>query len=325
MFVIVCERKPMERVVFLDRSTLKATLRAPAFAHEWHDYAETRSQEVAGRIRDATIVITNKVAVREAALEEAGELKLIALAATGFDVVDVEACRRRKVSVVNARGYASQSVAEHVFLLMLALRRNLIAYREDVERGLWQKSSQFCLLDHAIVDLHDSTLGIVGYGANGRAVEKLARAFGMRVRISERKEAKSVRDGRASFEETLRASDVVSLHCPLTPETHHLIGAEELTMMRESALLINCGRGALVDESALIEGLRAGSIAGAGIDVLSEEPPTSSNPLLEAKLPNLIVTPHIAWASTEAMRILADQIIDNLEAFVSGAPQNLVV
>lgn len=314
----------MERIVFLDRGTLKAALRAPAFAHEWHDYAETHTQEVAGRIRDATIVITNKVAVRDAALEEAGELKLIALAATGFDVVDVEACRRRKVSVVNARGYASQSVAEHVFLLMLALRRNLIAYREDVERGLWQKSSQFCVLDHAIVDLHDSTLGIVGYGANGRAVEKIARAFGMCVLISERKDAKSVRVGRTSFEETLRASDVVSLHCPLTPETHHLIGAEELRMMRESALLINCGRGALVNESVLLEGLRAGLIAGAGIDVLSEEPPTKGNPLLEARLPNLIVTPHIAWASTEAMRILADQIIDNLEAFVSGAPQNLI-
>ncbi len=314
----------MERIVFLDRSTIKASFRPPAFAHEWQDYAETRADEVAERIRDATIVITNKVAVREAALEAASELKLIALAATGFDVVDLEACGRRGVSVVNARGYASQSVAEHVFLLMLALRRNLIAYRADVERGLWQKSSQFCLLDHAIVDLHESTLGIVGYGANARAVEKLARAFGMRVVISERKDAKSVRDGRASFEETLRASDVVSLHCPLTPETRHLIGANELKMMREDALLINCGRGALVDEAALIEGLRAGSIAGAGIDVLSAEPPTNGNPLLESKLPNLIVTPHVAWASTEAMRILADQIIDNLEAFVSGAPQNLV-
>lgn len=314
----------MERIVFLDRGTLKTTLRPPAFAHEWRDYAETQAQEVAERIRDATIVITNKVAVRDAALEEAGELKLIALAATGFDVVDLEACRRRGVSVVNARGYASQSVAEHVFLLMLALRRNLIAYREDVERGLWQKSLQFCLLDHTIVDLHDSTLGIVGYGENGRAVEKIARAFGMRVIISERKEAKSVRDGRASFEETLRASDTLSLHCPLTPETRHLIGANELTLMRKNALLINCGRGALVDEAALIEGLRDELIAGAGIDVLSVEPPTKGNPLLEAELPNLIVTPHIAWASTEAMRILADQLIDNLEAFAGGAPQNLV-
>ncbi|MGI8656363.1 MAG: D-2-hydroxyacid dehydrogenase [Pyrinomonadaceae bacterium] len=315
----------MERIVFLDRSTIKVSFRPPAFAHEWQDYAETRADEVAERIRDATIVVTNKVAVREAALEAAGELKLIALAATGFDVVDLEACRRCGVSVVNARGYASQSVAEHVFMLTLALRRNLIAYRADVERGLWQKSSQFCLLDHAIVDLHESTLGIVGYGANARAVEKLARAFGMRVVISERKDAKSVRDGRAGFEETLRASGMVSLHCPLTPETRYLIGANELKMMREGALLINCGRGALVDEAALIEGLRAGSIAGAGIDVLSAEPPTNGNPLLESKLPNLIVTPHVAWASRETMRILADQIIDNLEAFVKGAPQNLVV
>jgi len=314
----------MERIVFLDRSTLKTSLRAPDFAHEWQDYAETHTQEVAGRIRDATIVVTNKVAMREAALEGARELKLIALAATGFDVVDVEACRRRKVSVVNVRGYASQSVAEHVFLLMLALRRNLIAYRTDVERGLWQKSSQFCVLDHAIVDLHRSTLGLIGYGATGRAVEKIARAFGMRVIISEHKDAKSIRVGRTSFEETLRVSDVVSLHCPLTQETHYLIGANELTMMRGDALLINCGRGALVNEVALIEGLRKGLIAGAGFDVLSVEPPTKGNPLLEVKLPNLIVTPHIAWASREAMRILADQLIDNLEAFVKAAPQNLV-
>ncbi len=314
----------MERIVFLDRSTIKVSLRAPAFAHEWQDYAETSADEVVERIRDATIVITNKVRVREAALEAARELRLIAVAATGFDIVDVEVCRRRGVNVANARGYAGQSVAEHVLMLMLALRRNLFAYRKDVERGLWQTSSQFCLLDHAIVDLHDSTLGIIGYGATGRAVEKLARAFGMRVLVSEHKDANTIRDGRASFEKTLRRSDILSLHCPLTPETRHLIGAKELRMMRADALLINCGRGALVDEAALIEGLQKQLIAGAGFDVLSEEPPTKGNPLLEADLPNLIVTPHIAWASREAMRILADQLIDNLEAFVNGVPQNLV-
>ncbi len=314
----------MERIVFLDRSTIKAELRTPAFAHEWQDYAETSADEVAERIRDATIVITNKVPLRRIALERACELKLIALAATGFDVVDVEACRVRGIRVANARNYASHSVAEHVLMLMLALRRNLLAYREDVERGLWQQSSQFCLLDHSIGDLHNNVLGIVGYGAIGQAVEKLAQAFGMRVLVSEHKGEVKVRNGRTSFEETLRASDIVSLHCPLTEETRHLIGARELKMMRKSALLINCGRGALVNEAALVEALQKGLIAGAGFDVLSFEPPRDGNPLLNVKLPNLIVTPHIAWASDGAMRMLANQLINNLEAFMEGAPQNLV-
>lgn len=315
----------MERIVFLDRGTLKANLRAPAFEHEWRDYAETRALEVAGRIRDATIVITNKVAVREAALDEAPSLKLIAVAATGYDVVDLEACRKRGISVVNVRDYASRSVAEHVLMLMLALRRNLISYRADVERGQWQKSAQFCLLDHRIADLHGATLGLMGYGAIARAVEKLARAFGMTILVSEHKNASGlVRAGRVRFEETLRASDVVSLHCPLTQETRDLIGAQELALMPEDALLINCARGALVNEAALVESLRRGEIAGAGFDVLSMEPPANGNPLLDAKLPNLIVTPHNAWASKGTMRLLADRLVDNLEAFVRGEPQNII-
>ncbi len=209
-------------------------------------------------------------------------------------------------------------------MLVLALRRNLLNYRADIERGLWQQASQFCLHTHTIRDLHACTLGIIGYGALGQAVEKLASALGMNVLIAERKDAETLRAGRTSFAETLRASDVLSLHCPLTDETRHLIGAAEFELMKREALLINTARGGLVDESALVAALREGRIAGAGFDVLSREPPVEGNPLLELRLPNFILTPHVAWASREAMQTLADQLIDNLEAFVRGEPQNLV-
>ena len=306
----------MEKIVFLDRGTLKADLRRPAFAHEWVDYAETRPAEVVERLRDATIAITNKVRLGEAELSSLPELKLIAVAATGVDIIDLEYCQRRGIIVSNVRDYARHSLPEHVFMLMLSLRRNLVSYREDIHDGAWQRATQFCLLDHDIHDLHGSVLGIVGYGALGQAVEKLALAFGMRVLISEHKGARAVRAGRTSFDETLRASDIISLHCPLTDETRALIGTAELEKMKRHALLINTARGGLVDEAALAEGLRTGLIAGAGFDVLSNEPPRDGgNPLLDLRLPNFILTPHVAWASREAMQALADQLVENIEAF----------
>ena len=213
---------------------------------------------------------------------------------------------------------------EHVFSLLLALRRNLIAYHEELRAGKWQNSKVFCLLDHPIRELHDSTLGIIGYGALGQAVEKLAHAFGMRTLISEHKSSSDLRTGRTSFEEVLSDSDVITLHCPLNQETRGLIGADELAEMKRNAVLINCGRGGLVDEMALINALKTGLIAGAGVDVLGDEPPRSGNPLLDFHSPNLIVTPHIAWASLEAMQTLADYLVSNLERFVKGEPQNLV-
>jgi glycerate dehydrogenase len=306
----------LEKIVFLDRGTLKADLRRPAFAHEWVDYAETRPAEVVERLRDATIAITNKVRLGEAELSSLPELKLIAVAATGLDIIDLEYCQRRGIIVSNVRDYARHSLPEHVFMLMLSLRRNLVSYREDIHDGAWQRATQFCLLDHDIHDLHGSVLGIVGYGALGQAVEKLALAFGMRVLISEHKGAQAVRAGRTSFDETLRASDIISLHCPLTDGTRALIGAAELEKMKRHALLINTARGGLVDEAALAEGLRTGLIAGAGFDVLSSEPPRDGgNPLLDLRLPNFILTPHVAWASREAMQALADQLVENIEAF----------
>lgn len=314
----------MERIVFLDRNTLRADIRSPAFAHEWREYGATRAEDVVERLVGASIAIVNKVEIREAQLAELPALRLIALAATGTDNIDLKSCRERGIAVSNVRGYATHSLPEHVFMLMLALRRNLTNYRADLHAGAWQRAEEFCLLDHPIRDLHGSTLGVIGHGALGQSVEQLARAFGMNVLIAERKDAGVAREGRTAFAEVLCASDIITLHTPLTDETRHLIGAAELAAMKPEAVLINCARGGVVDETALIEALRAGIIAGAGIDVLSREPPREGNALVELDLPNLIVTPHVAWASLQAMQTLADQLIENIEAFVSGAGRNLV-
>lgn len=314
----------MERIVFLERNTVQANFRRPNFEHEWIEYGESLQDQVLDRLRGATIVISNKLALREPDLSRLPQLKLIAIAATGFDCVDLDYCHRRGISVCNVRGYAANSVSEHVLMLMLALRRNLIAYREDVQAGEWQQSKQFCLYTHQLRDLRGSTLGVIGYGAIGRSVVRLAESIGMRVMISERKNATTTCEGRTSFTETLRQSDVVTLHCPLTEETRGLFGRAEFELMKRDALLINTARGGLIDDAALINALQSGEIAGAAVDALRNEPPREGNVLLDLDLPNLIVTPHVAWASNEAMQALADQVIDNLEAFVAGRPRNLL-
>ncbi len=314
----------MYRIVFLDRDALRANVRRPSFPHEWIEYSESASDQVVERLREASIAIVNKISLREPELAHLPDLKLIAVAATGVDIVDLESCRRRGIAVTNVRHYAVHSVPEHALMLMLALSRNLVSYLDDVKRGDWQVAPQFCLFDHPIRDLHGRTLGIIGYGALGKAVEKLASAFGMHILISEHKNARDIRPGRTIFETVLKTSDIVTLHCPLTNETRHLIGESELKQMRRDALLINTARGGLVDEAALAHALKTKIIGGAGFDVLREEPPRDGNPLLELDLPNFILTPHNAWASDEAMQALADQLIDNIEAFVQGNPQNLV-
>jgi len=315
----------MEHIVFLERNTFKVEFRRPTFPHEWIDYEETTSAQIVERMRDATIAICNKLPLREPELAQLPKLKLIAVAATGVDNIDLDYCKRINLAVCNVRNYATHSLAEHVLLLTLALRRNLSAYMQDVRSGKWQQARQFCLLDHPIHDLHGSAMGIIGYGFLGRSVAALAKAMGMRVLISEHKNAAEVREGRMAFTDVISSSDVVSLHCPLTDATRNMIDVAELQMMRRNALLINTARGGLVNETALINALKDGLIAGAAFDVLSEEPPRRSNPLLEADLQNLIVTPHVAWASLEAMKTLADQLVDNLEAFVRGEKLNRVV
>jgi glycerate dehydrogenase len=312
----------METIVFLDRDTLRADLRAPSFEHRWINYGETKPEEVFERLRDATVAVVNKVKLGEEVLARLPSLKLVAVAATGTDNVDVEFCKSRGVGVTNVRGYARTTVPEHVLALVLALRRSLFAYREDVRRGAWERAPHFTLLTHEIRDLRGSALGVVGYGSLGRAVAGLGAALGMRVLVAEHKGAREVREGRVAFDEVLRESDVLTLHVPLRAETRGLVGREELSRMKRSAVLINCARGGVVDEAALAAALVEGRIAGAGVDVLTGEPPRAAagrrNPLLELDLPNLIVTPHVAWASREAMQALADQLVDNIEAFIRG-------
>jgi glycerate dehydrogenase len=312
------------RVVFLDRSTLKANMRRPGFEHTWQDYPVTPPTELRRRLSEATIAITNKVALRSETLQQLPQLKLIAIAATGFDVVDVPWCRAHGIAVANIRNYAVHTVPEHAFALIGALRRNLLAYRQDVENGRWQQAEQFCFFDHPIRDLHGATLGIVGEGVLGQATANVGRGFGMKVLFADHAPPKAPGVVFTPFEEVLAQSDVISLHVPLSSETRNMIGLKQLQRMKRTAILINTARGGLVEEAALARALREGLIAGAGFDVLTTEPPREGTPLLELPPPNFILTPHVAWASDEAMQVLADQLIDNIEAFVRGAPQNLV-
>ena len=314
----------MQKIVFLDSDTVIADVRRPSFAHEWQAYPATTSEQVVSRLRDASIAITNKVLLRREALEQLPGLKMVAIAATGTDNVDIEYCRERGIVVSNIRNYSVHTVPEHVFMLMLALRRNLLAFHSDVRKGEWQKAAQFCLFTHPVRDLHATTLGIIGHGAIGKAVEQIALAFGMKVLFAEHKGAAAVRPGYTAFETVLRESDVITLHLPLKEQTRHLIGTAEFGLMQTHALLINTARGGLVDEAALLEALRTGRIAGAGFDVLAKEPPTAGHPLLDLDMPNFILTPHIAWSGRAAMQTLADQLIDNIEAFVAGTPNNRV-
>jgi len=315
----------MERIVFLDRDSVQAEIRRPEFPHEWRDFPATSAAQVVDRLEGATIAISNKVPVMADSLARLPDIKMIAVCATGTNNVDLDYCRVHGITVSNIRNYAVHSVPEHVFMMILALRRNLLGYRDDVRNGRWQTSEQFCLTTHPIADLHGSTLGVIGHGTLGKAVAKLGIAFGMRVLIAEHKGAARVRDGYAPFDTVLAESDVISLHSPLTPATRNLIGAAELKRMRRHALLINTARGGLVDEAALAAALQQNEIGGAGFDVLTAEPPRGGNPLLDVDQPNFILTPHVAWASGNAMQIMADQLIDNIEAFVRGAPQNRVV
>lgn len=314
----------MDKIVFLDRKTVKATFKTPSFTHEWLEFDMTTKSEVVRRLKEATIAITNKVQIRKEEIDQLPSLRLVQVAATGTDCVDSKYCREKGIIVSNIRNYSTISVSEHVFSLIFALRRNLLSNNNFAQNGDWQKSDIFCSLDFPIRDLHNSTVGIIGYGAIGKAVEKIALAFGMKVLIAERKGVANTRNSRITFEELISSSDIITLHCPLTDETRGLIGSEELRKMKPNSLLINCGRGGLVDEYALVSALKNGQIGGAGVDVLSNEPPTYGNVLLEANLKNLILTPHVAWASIEAMQILADQVIENLESFVEGNPKNVV-
>lgn len=318
--------------VFLDRASLDRgdlDLAALEQAAERMTYFEqTRPGEVVERIRPVQAVITNKVVLDADAIAAASRLKAILVAATGVNNVDVEAARRAGITVMNCRAYGTDAVAQHTILLMLCLLTSHHAYAQDVRGGEWSRSSFFCLLGHPIREAAGKTLGIVGYGTLGRRVAELAEAFGMRVRVSERPGGGAAEAGgrprRVPFEQLAEEADVLSLHCPLTPETEGLINADVLARMASDAVLVNTARGGLVREQDLLDALRAGAIAGAAVDVVSEEPPPADHALVEAyaagTAPNLLVTPHCAWGSREARQRVVDQLAEGLVAYQRGEP-----
>lgn len=313
------------KVVVLDRDTL---VRRPFdfhFEHILEEYSHTLPEQTAERLAGADIVVSNKVFISAEHIAANPQLKLIAVSATGYNNVDIQAAKAAGITVCNIRAYGNESVAEHAFMLMIALMRNLPAYQRDVAAGLWEKSPFFCHFGAPMRDLNGKTLAIFGRGNIGNTLAGYARAFNMNVVFGEHKHAAAVREGYVSFDTAIRSADVFSLHCPLTENTANMIGEAELQQMKPGAIIINCGRGGLVDENALVAALKYGQLGGAGFDVLTEEPPRQGNPLLKARLPNLIVTPHMAWASDEAMNRLFDILVANINGFMRGEPQNVVV
>lgn len=284
----------------------------------------TSPEQLLSHARGAQVLISNKVPLRAEHFAQLPELKLVAVAATGVNQIDLDAARAHGVAVCNVRNYGADAVAEHALMLMLALSRNLFAYRRAVLEGGWQQSAQFCLHAAPMKDLSARTLAVCGGGAIGEALAAKAAALGMRLMRVERKGAAQVRAGYTRFETALAEADVLSLHLPLNDDTRGLIGAAELALMKPDALLINTARGGLVDEAALLAALQAGRLGGAGLDVLDTEPPRQGNPLLDVELPNLIITPHAAWLSEQALAKLAQQLVDNIAAFLQGEPRNLV-
>jgi len=285
-------------------------------------FPTTTADEVAAKIAHAELVIVNKVQLTRDHLHTAPALRLICVVATGTDCIDLQAADDLGIAVCNCRAYGTDSVVQHVFAGILALHTNLFAYHAAVRSGRWQTARQFCFLDYPIIEIKEKTLGIVGFGTLGQAVARMAEAFGMNILVA-RRPGKAV-DDRPTLTEILPKIDILTLHCPLTEHTRNLINAEALALMKPSAFLINAARGGLVDEIALADALRSGKLAGAAVDVLSSEPPRHGNPLLATDLPNLILTPHVAWASREARQTLLDQTTENIRAFKAGSPVRVV-
>ncbi len=316
------------KAVFLDFGTMGPGLDISgmrALLPELEVFDVTADSQIAERIQGAEIVLANKSRLTDEMLQACPTLRLIGLTATGTDNVDLTTAKRNDIAVSNIRAYCTESIAEHVFGCLLNLTRNLAHYNAAVRDGQWQKSEDFCLLSLPIRELSAMTLGIVGYGELGKGVARIARAFGMRVLISARPGTHSVAEGRVSFDELLRESDVISLHCPLTDATAGLFDETEFGKMKSDAILINTARGGLVDSAALVAALQDGDIAAAAVDVLPKEPPVDGDPLLDYAGANLMITPHIAWGSNEARQAAIDELVGNITAFLDGAERNRVV
>ncbi|WP_372403615.1 2-hydroxyacid dehydrogenase [Acinetobacter piscicola] len=307
--------------VFLDYSSLdKNDLNfndLKSYFDDFKLYTSTTPEQLLERIQDVDVVISNKVVLAAEHIQQAKNLKLILISATGTNNVDLVQAKQHGIVVCNCQGYGTAAVAQHTLALMLALATSLIQYDRAVKQGQWNNSPIFCLLDFPIVELSGKTLGIVGYGELGQAVARLAEAFGMRVLLAALPNRK-MDASRIALAELLPQVDFLTLHCPLTEQTRDLIGAKEFELMKNSAFLINCARGGIVNEQALANALRQGQIAGAATDVLTVEPPTQGNVLLGEDIPNLIITPHSAWGSVDARQRIVSQLTENLKAFISG-------
>jgi len=292
---------------------------------EWEFFQRTEPDEIAGRVHDAEVVVTNKVFLGAEAVASAPRLRLICTAATGTNNIDLAAADARGIPVCNARNYATDSVVQHVFATLLTLVTRMDDYRADIRAGRWSASDQFCLLDHPIRTLAGMHLGIVGFGVLGQATSRMAEAFGMRVTVagSLRPDAAGA-DDRPALDELLPRLDVLSLHCPLTERTRNLIDGRRIARMPQGSLLINTARGGLIEPHALADSLRAGHLGGAGIDVLEPEPPPADHPLLAPDIPNLVLTPHTAWAARSARQNVLEEVRANIAAFLAGAPRNVV-
>ena len=320
-----------QKIVFLDRDTIAphVNVRQPAFEHEWVVHDRTQPDQVRERLAEATIAITNKAPIRADTLAACPKLKMIAIAATGTDMVDIADCTARGIVVSNIRGYAVDTVPEHTFALILALTRAVIGYRQDVAGGEWLKADQFCFFNHRIGQLNGSRLGIIGEGSLGSSVAQIAAAgFGMEPVFMDHAYVTDEARQQKTFlplDQFMATSDIITVHCPLTPDTENLLNRDAFKLMKNTAIVINTARGAVINEADLTEAIESGAIAGAGIDVLASEPPANDHPYIKLlDRPNFILTPHVAWASTQAMQTLSDQMIDNIENFAAGKPSNVV-
>ncbi|MFU2126613.1 2-hydroxyacid dehydrogenase [Gallibacterium anatis] len=309
------------KIVFLDSTAIPKhiPIPRPKFEHEWVEYEYTPADQVIERMQDAEIAVTSKVIFSREVMQQLPKLKLIAITATGTNNVDLNAAKELGIAVKNVTGYSSVTVPEHVLGMIYALRHSLMGWYRDQLTDKWVECKQFCYFDYPVKDVKGSVLGIFGRGNLGREVGRLAELLGMKVLFAEHRGAETVREGYTKFEEVLAQADIITLHCPLTETTQNLINRETLALCKDGALLINTGRGPLVDEQAVFEALSSGKLSGAALDVMRQEPPEKGNVLMEAakRLPNLLITPHIAWASDSAVTTLVNKVTQNIEEFVA--------
>ena len=277
------------------------------------------SDEVVAKAGHAEIIISNKVNLGAKHFEQLPKLKLICVIATGTNNIDLVAAEKHGIMVRNVKDYAAASVSQHVFMLILALSSGFLEYQRDVKQGAWQNQDQFCLLSHPMQELNGKTIGLIGYGHIAQSVERIALAFGMKVLIAQSFNPANNYENRTDLNTLLAQSDVISLHCPLSDQTKNLIAKEEFSQMKSNAIIINTARGGIIHESDLLDALKTGEIAAAGIDCLSTEPPTASDPMITANLPQLIITPHNAWGSVQARQRLVDGTAKNIDNFLKTA------